>query len=279
MAITLTEKVDSRETSGGTQTRRYHVQGTDSETAVLSALLSGSPGSVGGLIRDPDVSYEPVWVDTDTGDGLWECSVQYKQPDESKTDIGDVRITWSSRGGSQHVTQALEHIQSYNSSGAISLLAGEGAINYDGQSVQGVDIPAPVFAFQVTKRFASGTAPSLGTIYGLTAKTNNATFAVMDSITGETISLSAGECLFEGAEKSGAGDDGSTEIAFSFAAGPNKVNFAVGPITVASKKGWEYLSVEYTDKEDGGRHVVAKQPSVAHVLRVFEAGTFSWLGL
>ena len=35
------------------------------------------------------------------------------------------------------------------------------------------------------------------------------------------------------------------DYVYSFSASPNKTNFTVGDITVASKKGWEYLWVEY----------------------------------
>lgn len=278
MAVTCTEKVDSRERSGGTETRRWQVRGTASEATVLSTLLSTTPTSANGLLRDPEVSYEAVWADTANGDGLWECSVRYVQPDQ-QIDVGDVRITWSSGGGTQHITQALEAIAAYDSGGLVSLLTGAGAINFTGEGVEGVDIPVPEFNFTVTKRFASGTLPSLATIYGLTAKTNNAQVTFTDSITGETITLAAGECLFLGGEKVASNDDGSAVLAFAFSASPNKTNLAVGPITVAAKKGWEYLSVEYRDEVDTGRDAVVKQPSIAQVLRVFEAGAFSGLGL
>ncbi|HOD84617.1 MAG: hypothetical protein BWX88_05304 [Planctomycetes bacterium ADurb.Bin126] len=279
MGIEIAEQFDSREWSGNDVTLRYKITGSADDDAVRTALLAGTPTSYNGMIRQPRPSLECVWADTVHGDGLWEARVVYSLPDQVEMDVGDVRIDWTTRGGSQHVTQALEHIQSYDSSGTVSLLEGAGAINFDGETVQGVDIPCPVFAFTVTKRFATGTAPSLATIYALTDHVNNAQFSVTDSITGETITLNAGECLFEGADKVGSGDDGSTEIAFSFEASPNKTNIAVGDITVAAKKGWEYLSVEHRDAVDTGRNVVTKSPAYAHVDRVFETGDFSGLAL
>ena len=90
--------------------------------------------------------------------------------------------------------------------------------------------------------------------------------------------LAAGECLFLGASGSKRGED-DWEITYRFAASPNRSSISVGPITVASKKGWEYLWVRYADEEDAGSNTLVKKPIAAYVERVYEEGNFAALGV
>ena len=71
------------------------------------------------------------------------------------------------------------------------------------------------------------------------------------------------------------------EVADEFAASPNETNIQVGSgdnlITVASKKGWEYLEVLYKEGTEtiGGR--VIQIPAQANVHRIFNEKDFSKL--
>jgi len=73
--------------------------------------------------------------------------------------------------------------------------------------------------------------------------------------------------------------DADWEITFRFAASPNRTNFQVGPITVAAKKGWEYLWVRYADAEDATVKVLVKRPVAAYVEKVYPDGSFAALGI
>jgi len=278
MPLSLIENIDSREYSGDSITLHYTLRGTSSDQLAWTTLLASTATSYNGMLREKRPGMKPIWVDTVAGDGDWECSVRYCLPDKVESEVGTVRIQWSTKGGNQHATQSIATIARYAPAGKTPT-DHKGAIGYNGQDVEGVDLPAPVFNFQVTKRFASGGLPALGTIYGLTAKVNNAQFSVTDTVTGQTITLNAGECLFEGAESGQAGEDGSMDYVYSFSASPNKTNFAVGDITVASKKGWEYLWVEYADAEDSAAKRICKRPIGAHVEQVFLTDNFAGLGL
>ena len=93
-----------------------------------------------------------------------------------------------------------------------------------------------------------------------------------------------GECLFLGASGSRRQqgqnpNDGDWEITFKFAASPNAVNLQIGTITVASKKGWEYLWVRYEDAEDDAASMLVKKPVAAYVEKVYEDADFAVLGL
>ena len=62
-------------------------------------------------------------------------------------------------------------------------------------------------------------------------------------------------------------------------ASPNRTNIVIGEITVASKKGWEYLWVRYADAEDAAAKAIVKVPVAAYVEKVYEEGDFAALGI
>jgi len=67
MAITVTERPDSRERSGDKITLRYLISGTDDGAAAKAALLAEAPATLDGLYRsDDDADIEPVYADTIT---------------------------------------------------------------------------------------------------------------------------------------------------------------------------------------------------------------------
>jgi len=145
-----------------------------------------------------------------------------------------------------------------------------GALGVTHDNVEGVDITVPVYHFAETHYLddAVVTPAYRGTLFGLTGKVNNASFK----------GLAAGECLFLGASGSKRGED-DWEISFRFAGSPNRTDIQVGPITVASKKGWEYLWARYADEEDAGSSTLVKRPIAAYVEKVYENGDFSALGI
>jgi len=149
-------------------------------------------------------------------------------------------------------------------------LPSKGAIGVTHDNVEGVDIAIPVYNFSETHYIddALVTPAYRGTLFSLTGKTNNAAFK----------GCAAGECLFLGASGSKRGEE-DWEITFRFAASPNRTNITVGDITVASKKGWEYLWVRYADAEDATAKALVKLPVAAYVEKVYEEGDFSQLGI
>ncbi len=273
---TLTEYIDSREWSGGSVTFHYRLTGTHDDLSAKTLLLSSTASTYNGLVREEHPTLEPIVVDTDTGSGEWDCRIRYSPVETTPSEIGSVTITGDTTGGSQHITQSLATISKYPSSTAPDF---KGAIGVTTDSVEGVDIAVPVFNFTATKVFAAGGLPSLANLYALTGKVNNASFSVTDTTTGLTITLAAGECLFNGASFGGRRTDGGVEFTYSFSASPNRTGMTVGDITGIAKKGWQYLWVRYTDAEDTTAKAIVKKPTAAYVEKVYEDGGFSGLGL
>ena len=278
MPLSFTEKLDSRKWVTGDNPSVelvYILTGTSDDVSAKTLATNSTAATYQGLVRQ-SIEVQPEWVDTNTTDGSWIVTVRYglKTPPV----VGQTRIKFSTTGGTQHVTQSRSTVNRYAPAGKTAPDF-KGAIGVTHDAVEGVDIAAPVFKFQVSKIFASEGAPSLGDLYNLTAKVNSGTFTVTDTVTGRSITLAAGECLFEGAQDGGDREDGSFELQFDFAGSPNRTGITVGSITGIVKKGWEYLWVRYADSEDAAAKAIVKRPVAAYVEQLFESGDFSALRL
>jgi hypothetical protein len=270
MAITVQERLDSRPASIGRQSNvdlHYQVMGTDDDQAAHDAVVTAAPTTYRNMVRET-ISLDP----TDRAD-LWHATVRYVPPGGQKKDppaTGESSFSFDTGGGNQHVTQSLSTSGRYGQSGD-SAPDFKGAIGVTSDSVEGCDITVPVYQFSETHYLsdATVTAAYKATLFSLTGKTNNAAFK----------GCAIGECLFLGASGSKRGT-GDWEITFKFAASPNKTNLVIGGnITVASKKGWEYLWIRYHDVVDDTVNMIVKRPCGAYVEKVYEEGSFSSLGI
>lgn len=269
--ITLTELIDSREWTTGSRasvTCHYTLDGTADDTEAKALLLSSTPTSYQGLVRDA-CTLEPVSVDTVADTGKWDCRVRYVSPERKDPEVGESSFSFDTGGGNQHITQSISTVNGYAPPGKTAPNF-KGAIGVTHDNVEGVDITVPVYAFSETHYLndATVTASYKGKLFQLTGKVNNAAFK----------GTAAGECLFLGASGSKRGAD-DWEITFRFAASPNKTNITVGDITVPAKKGWDYLWVRYADADDAGSDTLVKQPVAAYVEKVYEEGDFAELGI
>ena len=269
---TLTEKLESREWSTGDRpsvTLHYLLAGVSDDLSAKTLLINSTATAYDGLVRE-SIEFEPVWVDTTANDGLWDVRVRYVAPERKDPEPGDPpQFSFDTSGGTQHTTQSLSTISKTAPAGKTAPDF-KGAIGVTHDSVEGVDITVPVYAFSETHYFddAFVTNAYKGTLFNLTGKVNNAAFK----------GTAAGECLFLGASGSKRGTD-KWEINFRFAASPNKTNIIVGDITVPAKKGWEYLWVRYADAEDETAKAIVKKPVAAYVEKVYEEAAFSALGI
>ena len=278
----LIERIDSRESSGGSKTFHYRLTGTSDDLLAKTTLLSSTPTTYDGLVREQDPSIDPVWVDTDSGGGEWDCTVRYDPPELVESEIGAVAITGTTQGGTQHITQSLSNYRVVAPGETVPDL--NGAIGVTGTSVEGVDIIVPVWHYTVRKVFDTdpdGTPqpPALAALYALTGKTNNGEFSVTDSRTGLTMTCAVGECLFLGAEFGGQRTDGGIEFVFGFAASPNMTGIVIGDCPAISKDGWEYLWVKYESREDAPAKALVMRPIAVYVEEVYKKGDFGPLGV
>jgi hypothetical protein len=259
-AATITELFDSgRAASGDTETNelRYLVEFLDDESDVIALVATTAPASIGPMERQA-VDVTPL------GNMIWECVVTYEgKPDETQ-------YTFETGGATAHITQSLQTIARHAAAGETAPNF-QGAIGVNGDSIDGTDITVPVYNFTETRKVESSavTGAYKLALFNCTGKTNNASFK----------GFATGEVLFLGASGSKTGRE-HWEIAFKFAASPNVTSLAVGgSITVASKKGWEYLWVRFRDAEDGAANALVKTPVAAYVERVYESADFSTLGI
>jgi len=244
----------------------YGVRGTDDDVVARTIVQAVSPSVHDGLYRQT-IDLEPDWADTDTSNGRWTATVRYVANPTPQTE--ESSFSFETSGGTQHLTQSLETIGRYAPAGDTAPDY-QGAVGVTHDSVEGVDIAVPVYAFSEThyKPASFVTLAYRGTLFSLTGKVNSASFK----------GLTAGECLFLGARGSrrGAGD---WEITYNFAASPNRTSIVIGNITVPAKKGWEYLWVRYEDSLDPTANAIVKRPRAAYVEKVYELASFAALGI
>lgn len=276
---TVTESFDSREQSSTRIVLKLdlQVQGTSAEqeddaaakTAFdtfvhgMCTLSNGSYYYRGLLLQDYTLRHE--------GNGIWKAEYEFGVQVPAFIEQGQSLFAFDTTGAQQHITQARLHVADYPSQ-----VNHHGAIGVAEKTIEGVDIVVPAFSFSVTvSTLMAGITPGyVAVLYSLTGKTNNAAWSV--TVQGIPLTFAAGEALFlgcSGSQKTGE----AAVLTFKFAAQASRTDIAIGDFTGISKKGWEYLWVEYEDDVASGLYV--KKVKAVHIEQVYEAGNFSQLGL
>lgn len=242
----------------------YAVFGAVDEADVRTALLAQTPVTLAGLTRLAISLDERVNGDT------WKTTVEYGVPDPSQQAAPEPIFAFDTGGGSQHITQSIATVQRYGPKASTEL---GGAIGFDGENVAGVDITVPVYQFSETHYLAPA-AVTQGfklTLMALTGTVNNSPFR----------GFAAGEVLFLGASgtRRGTGVDDKWEIAYSFAASPNRTGLSVGSISGIQKRGWDYLWVQYGEDVDATAKVLIKKPIAVYIEQVYPFTNFGGLGI
>jgi hypothetical protein len=216
------------------------------------------------------------------GSGWWLATAVYATPtanDGNQQEGGEgelfpASVAFDTTGGTEHITQAYYDgdaewggEERFAREGQAPEM--EGAINVNGDQVNGIDIVVPVFNFTETWTIPAAymTATFVNALYSLTGKINNARFRVFNR----------GECLFMGARGEMARGDFKAVITFSFAARPNEENKKIGRIDGIFKGGWDYLWVWYEDTTDNANLI--KRPKYVYVDKIYGEGDFSRLGI
>ncbi len=275
MAIMVDEKPDSRESSEGdvkSATLTYIVRGTADDVAARAALAAEAPQMHDGLVRQA-VDVEPVAVDAENPAlSVWAGTVQYGQTSGGTPETGDAVYSFDTGGGTQHIVTAARggSICGYGPGEEIAPPAH--GIGDNGERCEGADIVVPVFHFAETHYLAdSVVTPAYKKIlFACTGKTNLDAFRCFEP----------GEVLFLGASGSKRSDE-DWEVAFRFAAKPNRKKFTVagGTIPVESCKGWERLWLRFESAEDSDSHRIYRRAIGAYVAYVYEEFLFSSLGI
>ncbi len=240
--------------------RLYVIKGTSSESEAHDEFLNAIPTSVMGLPLS-EIEIEPVGTD------WWHGTATY-----SMSEMGDANgDSWSyefdTTGGSTKITQSQSTVGSYAPSGK-NAPNFQGAIGYDGQTVNGCEITIPTFKWTEThykpvafinQAYRLGLANMTGTVNE---------FAFRD--------FQAGEVLFLGAVGQRRGNK-DWELQYHFAASPNLTDLSVGQITGIAKQGWQYLWVLYEEIESA--YKLISVPRAAYVEQVYLYKNFLDLGI
>lgn len=234
----------------------YLVTDAADEAAVRVAATADTPTSYNSMPR------RSTRIEERVNETTWKIRVHYEPYTVTSSD--DV-FTFDTTGGSQHITQSILTRGAYAPATKTAPDL-DGAIGFDGERVNGVDIESPIFAFTETHSMDDADvdlAYKLA-VYGLTGTVNNATFR----------GFTEGECLFQGAVGS-QNLNGDWTITYKFAASPNVNGLTIGAITGIAKFGWDYMWVLYQEAVDQG--FVIKRPAAVYIEKVYQAGDFSLL--
>jgi hypothetical protein len=263
MAVTVTEKWESREQSAGEQPSvdlKFLVVGTADDIAAHSELIAQTPTTYNGLVRQ-STHLERI------AEEAWEGSVRYGPYEPPQA--GDSSFSFDTGGGTQHITQSLGTVGAWGAPGIVPPNF-QGAISATQDSIEGVDITVPVYNFSETHYIdpAFVTGAYKASLFYLTGTVN----------TGPFRGFAAGEVLFLGAAGSVRGQE-NWEITFRFAASPNVMGLSVGAIGGIAKRGWDYLWIRYADVEDTAAKMLVKQPLAVYVEQVYPYTNFGGLGI
>lgn len=280
MALTIAERPDSREWSGGQCTFAYLIEGVggDDDMAVRDLVLATAPATYHWLFRDPDIAIEPREVDETTSHGIWYAAVRYTPANLQQLEVDSIRISGSTGGATQHLTQSYQTRASYPSGTAENF---NGAIGVSGTgpdaTVEGVDVVAPNGQLSITKVWRVSSLPDVRTLYGLTGRVNDFAITVTDTVTRMSITFQPGEFLLINVEWGNVRADGGIEFTYQVGWSLNATGLTAGTITGISKYGHDWLWTRY--KTVKGEAAAVKTQADAHVEQVYRGADMSILGL
>ncbi len=243
----------------------YFVFDVESEEDAVQAVYDEAATTFNGL------SLDSVEIEERINETTFKIVVQYKESGTTSSEEEEQESTYSfdTGGGTQHLTQSIETVGKYPSSAPDY----GGAIGYDGEKVNGVDIVQPVSNFSETHYLSDSviTTSYKKGVARITGMMNYSSFRGYDP----------GEVLFMGASGTKKGDDSDPlwEVTFKFSVSPNRTSFKVGDITVSEKYGWDYMWVRYADEVDDEKKTLVKKPTAVYIERVYKITKFSALGI
>ena len=228
-------------------TVEFYAKGyADEEAVIVAASTGGIPFTWGS----PNIPLLSVRVTEHCDTYGWKFVARYAFLYQSV-------FSFDTGGGSEHVTQS-KNTTSYAPTGATAPDY-HGAIGYDGERINGVDIMFPAFSFQMTE-YLSTSDFSIGTLATLTNKVNSVLFQGFDP----------GQVMFMGAQGQVRGPNSLWEIIFKFSVKMNTDSLTVGSIGPITKNGWDYLWIRYADKIDTTANMRVRRPIAAYVEQVYD---------
>ena len=271
MAISMSEAFISRNGSRGEITSYdlvYYTFGESNAVTAETYALANTPATYSGYNKRT-IAGEQIVTD------CYKWTVNYGSGSQQVT-VGLPTLAFNVGGGTVHITNSIANSRYRDSSLIPNDINFGGAIgvelNDDGTKarISGVDVFAPVLEYPYGMEFlnADVTTTYIDGVFA-TIGMNNATF----------YGRPAGSVLFKGCHGTKKGAD-KWELTFDFAYSPNGTSIPVGGITVASKRGWDYLDVLYKPNgRDASTNIRIMSPAMATVHQVYPLTDFSALGI
>ncbi len=229
--------------------------------AYATAAIPGMVSTLAGILWRQDLRVE------EQGHALFHVVAPYAR---NKQDTGSVRLSFSTTGGTIHITNSKSPVARYPSTATDF----KGAINVHGKGgelqVDGTDVVLPATKLSYTFRHPQGVI-------------NEAKIRYLSEITGMVNSdawrgFAAGEALFLGASGSD-GSDAEAEVTYEIAYSKNASGLSVGDIAGIAKKGHEFSWISYEDAEDTtsdpGKTLPTKKPKAVYIDRVYDTLPFA----
>lgn len=268
MAITLTEMWEGAEATGDSLRIPYRVDGTDDPSVAvrhgptrgLYALVNGRLWRVKDKRAERLVPNKSCRMDVD-----YEVPQLSSDPDSESQIEEELDIS----------TETVHIVTSYAQTAIGSSVDKKGLIGATGDKVEGVDILMPSVASSLSFEMTSGqmTNDYIQTLAALVGKMNDDFFW----------RYNAGECLFAGARmrRSWDREDGAYRyyLSYSFKARPNETVDWIDGFDSFSKKGWQYMWIDYAEKPDDDDEKLQPEIRGVYLEDVYQEGNFSLLGI
>jgi hypothetical protein len=270
MVVVAAEKYRGRAAEDGDTVGRtvsYIVTGTDSESVALAELSSTAPGIWSGLEKVRE-AVEQI------GTNEWEGTVEYSDQSSviTKPQTGSSIFDFQIVGTSQRVFQNLEGPTTYYPpiGPPPDLPVFDGAIGWNGNRFEGVDILVPQYAFSERHFVPDGTVTAtykalLATLVGTV---NDSSFK----------GFAAGEVLFAGVRGSLRAEL-DWELSYDFIAQQNRTGLQIGDKTGIAKAGWDYIHVFYEMQDDDDVKMLLPKVLRVYVEQIYPRGDFSDIGI
>lgn len=263
--------------SGGTAGRRrvYAVWGVASEAAALSAVAGAILDELGNLGTLDGFALRSLDYDELSADDAYTVTAGWgaegaPQPPETNS----FSISFDFAAQAQKVVLPINPIRVYGPSGLISspdppvrMIGDRG----DGEQPEGVEVYEPFLTFSETQ-YKPGdfvTTDYLRLLRRLIGRTNNASWRGFEE--GELMAMGV-----SGARRSIRDD---WELQFKFAAREHQTDVVVAGITVAVKRGWEFLWPQVARGADTTDHLTVQRVKRICVTNPFRTADYTLFGI
>lgn len=279
LAETLTFKASGK---GASASETYVVLGTSNEMEAVGVATStaspvvtfGYQDSVVVLVRS-SATAKPTSYSTWEVDVEWseESSEKSKQRPEGQPLENMVKWSFDTTGQTQRITVAKKEVARGQRSSSYPAPEMYGAIGWDGQQLQGVDVVIPSLKITATVPYKPSevTKEWIANLARATGKTNKKKWQGFD----------IGELLYIGSTGTkevplalGIAQQKPFDVVHSFEASENQKPYTVGPITIEEgKKGWEYAWLRFEQVDDANT-IVFPKPVHAYIDQMYDEFDF-----